>query len=258
MSRARAVGELLKAVGRAIFGRPAPAPIPAPNPVPVPRPVPPPPTPRPVPAPPVPHPAPGTGTDPIPAPVPRRDATTEDQSAAQADTDQECANCENCLPRQQGSAVARPAPQGRAEQKRGYDYQHFVCPWHDYQPSASLIEEWQFSTVDFDGLHPAECLLLETKHGYDGFLKDSYARTERWEYGSPQLHDWALRADIQRTVFDPMIRQGRRQHGAVMPHYGDVSLKWVFSHPRTSLYVGAMFLENIPGWYHEMEVRPFV
>ncbi|WP_227269320.1 Tox-REase-5 domain-containing protein [Roseobacter weihaiensis] len=150
-----------------------------------------------------------------------------------------------------GAAADRPAPQAPPASKRGYDYQHFVCPWHWYTPAAARIEEWNFSGVYFDGLHPADCHLYEAKHGYDGFLE-----TRDWSAtGGPELRPWAVQADIQETVFEPMLRQGRNQHRAVLPHFGEVQLTWVFSHIDTRLYVGRLFLDGIDGWYHDMEVR---
>lgn len=175
---------------------------------------------------------------------------TGTEAQSEADTKEEtCEDCPKCAARDMGGAVTRPAPQARREQKRGYDYQHFICPWHSYSPGAAQIEEWNFSGIDFEGLHPAFCHLFEAKHGYDNFLD------EHWDGTPPTLKDWARAADIQ--VFAIFVVQGTAQHGAVSPHYGEVKLTWIFSSMVTRLHVGSLFLASIPTWYHEMEVRPF-
>lgn len=73
----------------------------------------------------------------------------------------------------------------------------------------------------------------------------------------PELADWAVRAGVAQTVFEPMIREARRQHMLVSQHYGKVELTWVFSNMTTRLYVGALLLQRVTGWYHDMQVRPF-
>ncbi|WP_370641206.1 Tox-REase-5 domain-containing protein [Nereida sp. MMG025] len=141
------------------------------------------------------------------------------------------------------------AARSRATKLRAAAYQHFVCPWHLYIPAANQIGGWQFSNVKFDGLHPMECHLFEAKHGYDGFLEQ-----RDWSaQGGPQLRPWAEKAKV--TVFDDMVRQGRRQNRAVVPHFGEVYLTWVFSHSITQLYVGRLLLDGVGGWYHDTEVR---
>ena len=67
---------------------------------------------------------------------------------------------------------------------------------------------------------------------------------------------WTNGRDAQ-TVFEPMIREARRQHMLVSQHYGKVELTWVFSNMTTRLYVGALLLQRVTGWYHDMQVRPF-
>lgn len=190
---------------------------------------------------------PGTGPDLANPDAPLTGAQVE--ADAQADVEQDACTegCIDCAPRQLGRSVSAPAPQARNEQRRGYDYQHFVCNWHWYSPSTSLIEEWQFGGSDFDGLHPAMCRLFETKHGYDGFLDDDFSAG-----GRPVPKPWAMGA------FTRMVNQGRAQRGAVLPHWPEATLVWVFSHMITKLYVFEIFLTN--GWVPpiEAEVRPFI
>lgn len=133
--------------------------------------------------------------------------------------------------------------------RRGYDYQHFVCPWHYYVPESNMIEEWNFMGVDFDGLHPAECHLYEAKHGYDGFLQQDDWSAE----GRPKP-----RARWAEGPFKTMLEQADRQSAVVTPHYPDVRLTWVFSSMMTKLYVFEIFLDNgfVPPI--DAEVRPFV
>ncbi|WP_319799795.1 Tox-REase-5 domain-containing protein [Roseobacter weihaiensis] len=123
-----------------------------------------------------------------------------------------------------------------------------MCPWHWYHPEAAQIEEWVFSVVDFDGLHPAACHLYEAKHGYERFLEDD------WGGGAPKLRRW-IQNSKGFDAFDRIVTQGRNQHTAVAPHFGEVELTWVFSHMITRLYVGDLLLREVEGWYHEMEAR---
>ncbi|MEL7049155.1 MAG: Tox-REase-5 domain-containing protein [Pseudomonadota bacterium] len=262
----RFIAELIKAIGRAFRGPvPAPRPVPAPAP---PRPAPPQPRPSPTPprnpqpAPPRPVPPPRGGeTDTQPETQPETETTpdgqTETEGATKLEDDPQCETCPDCAARDMGSPVVEDihgpneAPRSRATKLNAAAYQHFVCPWHLYVPSANQIGGWQFSGVKFDGLHPTECHLYEAKHGYDGFLEQ-----KDWSaQGGPQLRRWAEAAEVD--VFERMVDQGGRQHRAVAPHFGEVELSWVFSHMITRLYVGRLLLDGVEGWYHEMEVRPW-
>lgn len=263
--RGTAIREFLEAIGRAFRG-PAPAPLPAPAP---PRPAPSPTQPRPDPTPPrdpqptppwrpIPPPRQGeTETDPWPEtqtePETTPDRQTETEGATDLEDDPSCRNCPEYAARDMGAAADRPAPQTPPTSKRGYDYQHFVCPWYWYTPATARIEEGNFSGVYFDGLHPADCHLYEAKHGYDGFWKQETGPPR----GGPELRPWAVKARIQENVFDRMVEQAGRQHSVVLPHFGEVQLSWVFIHIDTRLYVGRLVLDEVDGWYHEMEVRPW-
>lgn len=211
-----------------------------------------PPPPVPVPAPELPGPETGSGVETGVGAGPRTGTGTETGATTKEDT---CTkNCPKCEARTLGSSYMRYYGAVTAGAMRGYAYQHYVCPWHRHMPHAMTIEEWRFGAVEFDGLHPANCHLYEAKHGYDGFLVQN-----EWGIGGvPELQDWAERAKIQNSVFSPMIREGANQHFQVSPYYGEVSLTWVFSHMITRLYVGRLLLDTVPGWYHEMEVRPFL
>ncbi|WP_294930868.1 Tox-REase-5 domain-containing protein [uncultured Paracoccus sp.] len=130
-------------------------------------------------------------------------------------------------------------------------YQHWVCPWHAYDPPGGRIWEWNWFGVSFDGLHPAECHLFETKHGYDGFLKQ-----DDWSpSGRPELQDWFVRSGS--TAFADMIDQADRQHALVAPHYPKVRLTWVFSSMTTKLYLYEIFMRSRWVPIIETEVRPF-
>ena len=221
MSRANAIGNLLRSIGRTFGGRtPPPPPIPIPTPIP----------------------APETQAPPAIG----QDAATEQNNASTAATDQACATCPNCPPRRLG--ILKPHFYGAlpVASKRGYFYQNFVCPWHNHNPAANTIDEWSFSRVDFDGLHPAECLLYETKHGHDNFLEQ-----RDWSAGGrPVPQPWAMQA------FATITAQAGRQHAVISPHHPDVRLKWVFSESITSVYVYQIFINS--GWWRiEREYRPF-
>ena len=264
MGKETAVRKLFEAIGRAFRGpvaQPRPMPVP-PRPMPQPSPV----RPRPAPAPPPqrkpPTPQPrrplppaeldgDTDTGPQPEtqvePDTDVDGQTETQSETKTEDDPHCKTCPQCVARDMGASVPHIyGSVGKAAQ-RGYAYQHFVCPWHYHIPESNMIEEWNFSGVDFDGLHPAECLLFEAKHGYDGFLE-----TNDWSAsGRPEPRRWAM------SAFDRMINQAGNQHAVVAPHYPEVRLTWVFSSMITKLYVFQRFLDR--NWVPPInaEVRPF-
>ncbi len=254
VSRARPIFDLIEAIGRALRG-----PLPAP-----PRPAPPRPAP-PRPAPPRPDPRPPRDPDPVPprpvppppvmdrAPDPRPEpdtppeGDTQGDTNMQTDTDPQCETCAECAPRDMGEPVNRPAPQATQGQRNGYDYQHFVCPWHWYSPDTARIEEWNFGGVDFDGLHPVDCHLYETKSNYDWALQQ-----EDWSSGGrPFLRPWA------QNVFNGMIAQARRQRNAVLPHYPKVQLTWVFGTSMTKLYVFEQFLNRSFVPPIDAQIRPF-
>lgn len=267
MSKLKPIFELLKAAGQAI-GNPLRGPLPQPQPVPptIPRPVPsrprpqPQPQPQPRPEPPAPQPrrpVPPPETDPwlqpepepTPEPDPEADSQTETEKAPKTEDDQHCRNCPECVARDMGASVPHHFGNVRSSSKRGYDYQHFVCPWHYYVPESNLIEEWKFMGEDFDGLHPTECHLYEAKHGYDGFL-----RQDDWSAGGrPKPRGrWA------DGPFEKMLEQAERQSAVVAPHYPDVRLTWVFSSMMTKLYVFQIFLDEGLAPPIDAEVRPFV
>lgn len=235
---AGAVARLIGSIGRALGGGRRNPPITVPTPGSAPRPVP-------VPPPPLPQPLPGEG---VPgAAIPGAGRDTEARGAARAGTDQACATCPNCPPRRMGQAKMQPAPQLRPDHKRGYDYQHFVCPWHLYQPEFSLIQEWLIGSVRFDGMHPAECLLIEAKHGYDGFLDHSDSTPD----GRPAPLVWA------KGVFRKFLIEADAQNNLVFPHHPTARLRWVFSNQTTMIYVSEIFLRQRM-WNIEVEWRPFV
>lgn len=262
--RGTAIKEFVEAIGRASRG-----PVPAPKPTPAPAP------PRPAPAPTQPRPNPTPPRDPQPPrprPVPPQDTQTETQpqtqtepeaapdgqteteGATKLEDDPQCETCPECAARDMGEekkVLIHGPNEDPATKLRAAAYQHFVCPWHFYSPENNLIGDWLFSEIKFDGLHPVECHLYEAKHGYDGFLEDD------WAAGVPKLRGWAIAAGVQDNVFAPIVEQAGRQHAAVFPHFGEVYLTWVFSHMITRLYVGDLVLEDVVGWYHEMEVRPW-
>lgn len=268
MSKLKPVAELLKATGQAIgnaFRGPLPQPRPAPPSIPRPEPsgpLPAPPLPRPAPASPQPrrpvfspeaHAGPRAEPEPLAEPDPEAEGQTETDNASKAKNEQQCEPCTECVARDIGTLADRPAPQAPPATKRGYDYQHFVCPWHWYTPTTARIGEWNFMGVDFDGLHMADCHLYEAKHGYDGFLRQDDWSSE----GRPKVQDWVERSQ-KATVFEVILDQARRQVAVVAPHYPDVRLTWVFSSMMTKLYVFEIFLNRRMVPPIDAEVRPFM
>ena len=140
----------------------------------------------------------GVETDPSPAPQAAPEPGGQPLPNSSPQSDPACEECddEECPARTQGRAVKRNYDVGTKTQQVGYAYQHSVCPWHAHDPVNGTIEEWEFGGVTYDCLHPTECLLIETKHGYDGFLEQ-----KDWSAsGRPQLKKWANKAEID--VFD--------------------------------------------------------
>jgi len=266
MGKGTAIRNLIEAIGRAFRGpvtQPRPMPVP-PRPMPQPSPV----RPRPAPAPPpqrkpptpqprrpVPPPELGGDTDTGPQPETQVepdtdvDGQTETQGETKTEDDPHCKTCPQCVARDMGASVPHIYGSVGEAAQRGYAYQHFVCPWHYHIPESNMIEEWNFSGVDFDGLHPAECLLFEVKHGYDGFLE-----TNDWNAGGrPNINPnmpWA------KDIFKRMVDQARRQHTVVAPLHPEVRLTWVFSSMETQVFVYQKFLDK-GLWLIEPEHRPW-
>jgi Restriction endonuclease fold toxin 5 len=185
------------------------------------------------------------------APDTKPEPQTEQETSTTTEEMQECETCPDCEPRKQGRPSTNSFGAVGPAAKRGYDYQHFVCPWHAYSPATNQIEEWKFSGADFDGLHPAACHLFETKHGYDGFLRE-----DDWSpNGRPTLQPWFKKSGS--TAFEDIQYQAERQAKAVKPHYPKARLTWVFSSMVTKLFVYEEFLKQRRVPPIEAEVRPF-
>lgn len=208
---------------------------------------------------PIPRGTPGTGPDrgPLPPLVPppgedgaepeldRPVGTKEGTSEPEAATaEPECEDCDDCPPRRDGKTAPRTITNSTPPQVLGWDYQHFICPWHAYVPGSS-IEEWEYAGVEFDGMHPEQCLLLEAKHGYDDFLV-----TEDWSAsGRPRIDP---KKSFAEFIFKRFEVQAGNQRSKVDPHYPRARLEWVFSASQTSVYVGELFLRR--GWW-DIKVR---
>ena len=164
--------------------------------------------------------------------------------------DEPCvAGCPNCAPRDMGHEIPNFYGAVLSGAQLGYAYQHFVCPWHAHNPAANIINEWHFSGIDFDGLHPAECLLFEAKHGYDDFLvQDDWSAR-----GRPKLNPdtpWG------RGILDRIEDRAEAKWGVCAPHYPEVRLKYVFSHSITRLYFSTRF-RGLGLIHIETEHRPW-
>lgn len=241
MGRTDAIGDIIRGIGRLFFD-PAPR---FPRYQPRTRPRPDPdidiPTPRPDPIPPVkPRLPPITDedgeTDPAPdaAPEAGLEELTERETFPSTESEQECETCPDCAARDMGSPVTRPYSPDETAHVNGYAYQHYVVPWFPHDPVGGLIGEWHFSGVDFDGLHPTECLLIEAKGNYDHLL----AQDDWSPSGRPFLQPWAVKG-IARIA-----KQSKSQHDVVEPHWPKVRLKWIFQTIMTKLYVAELFLQE--------------
>lgn len=193
-----------------------------------------------------------TETSPLPETAPEAgpETQTERETTTTSEEEPECENCPDCEPLKQGRPFTRHFGSVGAAARRGYDYQHFVCPWHAYSPATNEIDEWRFGEA-FDGFDAAQCHLYEAKHGYDGFL-----RQDDWSpSGRPDLEPWFERSGS--TLFDDMQDEARRQASTVTPHYPTARLTWVFSNVTMKLFVYQGFLDGglVPSIV--AEVRPF-
>lgn len=269
MSRFGAIANLLKGAGK-VIGNAFRGPLPEPPPIPpaLPRPAPTLPK-RTQPSPRLPEPSPPEP----PSPQPRRpvlptetdpeaerqtepeletDHRTESDKATKTEDDQQCETCPDCEPRKAGAHSENNFGNVNAAGKRGYDYQHFVCPWHPYFPEANSIGEWSWAGIDFDGLHPMECQLFEVKLGYDGFLQQKDWSPD----GRPVIREWYRRVGGQ--AFNIMEAQARRHTRVVLPHYPKVRITWVFSSELTKLYMFQIFLNRRYVPPIDAEVRPYI
>jgi Restriction endonuclease fold toxin 5 len=126
--------------------------------------------------------------------------------------DRRCRTCEDCPPRKNGHNYLRTLTGTENSRTSGAVYQHFVVPWFQY--NGAQIEEWMFSGVSFDGLHPSRCQLIEAKGRY-GFL---FVNPNGLR---PDVHPWAdgavrtLKAEFQR------------QYYALTPYGTKTELLWV-------------------------------
>jgi Restriction endonuclease fold toxin 5 len=122
----------------------------------------------------------------------------------------------------------------------GAVYQHFVVPWFAY--SGNQIEEWMFSGVSFDGLHPSRCQLIEAKGRY-GFAFSNPNAVE------PLPSDWA------KSIFDDMKAEFRRQYYALTPYGVQTELLWVLHTWGMWLYMSKYINSFNPAPFSSAEQR---
>lgn len=108
--------------------------------------------------------------------------------------------------------------------------------WMDYQlritgmPSGpGFLTEWLYARREFDGFKPAECLLIETKAGYDQFFNDD----EEFDY------------PFQRGIMNKMLGQVRDQNDVAVPR-PPVQLRWYFMEPSSYAYMRPLILRISP------------
>lgn len=151
----------------------------------------------------------------------------------------ECQTCENCRAVLAGAGGIPPRmPYANTRTSRvGYEYQHYVVNWFHHDAQNRIIMEWQVGGTWFDGLDPKEgtmlasraivrseydpaltsyCYLIDTKYGYDSWVRyDAYK--ERWVEEVPPF--------LIKNLRDEILRQNLAA-GALYPN---VSIVWIFS-----------------------------
>jgi Restriction endonuclease fold toxin 5 len=183
----RAIGGLIDDLAN-LFRGPMPAP-PIPIPIPIPIPVPLPTLPRTAPDS-DPEPSPPPRRDPVPPPLPRRN----------------CRDCEDCPPRKDGRSEMRTLTGTASARENGALYQQFVVPW--FVRSGNQIEEWRFSGVLYDGLHPNQCHLYEAKGRYGFAYEDASAyRPVYSQFGQFIMQGMKKQYDSQYSKLTPFLYQ---------------------------------------------------
>lgn len=136
----------------------------------------------------------------------------------------------------QAGPVRKPMPKAR-----GALYQHYVIPWFGFfaeETNDELtvhIEEWEWKrgrAASWDGLHYADCKLIECKLGYRDFMDEALVRPRALGEAAP-----VQRAHLTRNSAKPWLpslmeeweQQITQQHAAFDPDWPTVSLEWVFS-----------------------------
>jgi Restriction endonuclease fold toxin 5 len=99
-----------------------------------------------------------------------------------------------------------------SSRENGAIYQQFVVPW--FVRSGSQIEEWRFSGVLYDGLHPNQCHLYEAKGRYGFVYEDASAYTP-------------AATPFGRFILDGMKKQYDNQYSKLTPYLYKTELHWV-------------------------------
>lgn len=151
----------------------------------------------------------------------------------------ECQTCENCMAVKMGTGGIPPRmPYADSRTSRiGYEYQHYVVNWFHHDAENRIIMEWQVNGTWFDGLDPKEgamlatraitrseydpaltsyCYLIDTKYGYD-----SWVRYDAYE------EEWVT--DVPPFLIKNLSDEIERQNLAAGTLYPNVSIVWIFS-----------------------------
>jgi hypothetical protein len=181
---------------------------------------------------------------PLPPPPTREAGLAAAIAAALAVTttmrdDDDCEDCEPCLAVLNGTGGIPPRmPYGDQRTNRvGYEYQHYVVNWFFHDPVGRFIMEWQFGGVWFDGLDHkqgtmlygrgiaraeydpggvSQCYLIDTKYGYDSWVRYD-AWNQEWVAFAPPFLIKGLTEEIDR------------QYNVVSHVYPNVALVWDLS-----------------------------
>ena len=136
----------------------------------------------------------------------------------------------------QAGPVRKPSPRAR-----GALYQHYVIPWFGFYAEETNdqltvhIEEWEWKrgrAGSWDGLHYAQCKLIECKLGYRDFVDESLLRAAAMGEAAPgQLPHTS--PNPAKPWLPPLSEewsgQIAAQHAAFDPDWPVVTLEWTFS-----------------------------
>ncbi|WP_157958701.1 Tox-REase-5 domain-containing protein [Salinicola sp. CPA57] len=155
------------------------------------------------------------------------------------DTNEDCNDCE---PRKRGSTFVA-----------GRRFETGDGRWPEYQlkianmgggPTFAIvgpnrIEEWRFSSVDFDGFWSASCTLVEAKYGYRQFLEQDL--DGNWE---PRVivNSRGQRLDFMSKAIKGFPTQASQQYDAIKSNTPPAQLAWYFSDDVVRDYVSRVFL----------------
>lgn len=167
----------------------------------------------------------------------------------------------------QAGPVRKPSPRAR-----GALNQHYVIPWFGFHAEETgdqltvHIEEWEWKrgrAGSWDGLHHAECKLIECKLGFRDFINEDLlcpvALGDPMPIVGPHLSGNPKKPWLP-SLYDAWENPILAQHAAFNPDWPIVSLEWTFSDDDVrycfSLILGDLDIFNIEARHVPYELAP--